>query len=53
MMVFSMKRYAPYVLCVAGLAALCILIPRFNAAQPRGVALTRGDAREIAMRASA
>src|SRR5436305_862914 len=29
-----------------------LLLPRFHPAQPRGVALTRGDAREIAMRAA-
>src|SRR5438270_8092521 len=47
-----MKRYAPFAACVAGIIAIVLLLPRFNAAQPRGVALTRGDAREIAMRAA-
>jgi hypothetical protein len=52
MMASSMKRYAPYALCVAGLAALWILIPRFNAAQPRGVRLTRAQAASIADQAA-
>ena len=47
-----MKRYAPYVACIAGIIAIVLLLPRFNAAQPRGLALTRGDAREIAKRAA-
>jgi hypothetical protein len=48
----SMKRYAPYALCAAGLVALSILIPHFNAAQPRGVRLTRAQAAAIADRAA-
>lgn len=43
-----MKRYAPYLLFAAGLLVLLVLIPRFNAAQPRGVRITRNDAIPIA-----
>ena len=43
-----MKRYAPYLAFVVGLAVVAALLPRFNAAQPRGIRLTRGDARPIA-----
>src|SRR5436305_5879909 len=43
-----MKRYAPYAACIAGTIVIALLLPRFNAAQPRGIAWTRGDAREIA-----
>jgi len=43
-----MKRYAPYAVFVAGLAIVAVLQPRFNAAQPRGTRLTRGDAIPIA-----
>ena len=44
----SMKRYAPYLFCAAGLLALIALMPQFNAAQPRGVRITRADASRIA-----
>ena len=47
-----MKRYAPFAACIAGIIAIVLLLPRFNAAQPRGVALTRGDARTIAKKAA-
>src|SRR5438046_2017642 len=43
-----MKRYSPYLFCAAGLLALLVLIPRFNAAQPRGVSITRAQASRIA-----
>jgi hypothetical protein len=43
-----MKRYAPYLFCVAGLLALFLLMPYFNAAQPRGIRITAGEARAIA-----
>lgn len=43
-----MKRYAPYVAFVLGLVIVGALLPWFNAAQPRGVRLTRGDAIPIA-----
>src|SRR3954453_45858 len=47
-----MKRYAPYAVCIAGIVAIVLLLPRFNTAQPRGIRLTRGDARAIANRAA-
>ncbi|HEX3582180.1 MAG TPA: PP2C family protein-serine/threonine phosphatase [Thermoanaerobaculia bacterium] len=43
-----MKRYAPYLLFAAGLVVLLVILPRFNAAQPRGVRITRKDAIPIA-----
>jgi len=42
-----MKRYAPYLFCAAGLLALFVLMPYFNAAQPRGVRITRAEAVRI------
>ena len=42
-----MKRFAPYLAFAAGIAALFLLIPRFNAVQPE-VAITRGEAHRIA-----
>jgi hypothetical protein len=47
-----MKRYAPYAACIGGIIVIALLLPRFNASQPLGIALTRGDAREIAKRAA-
>jgi len=44
----SMKRQAPWILFVAGLIALCFLMPFFNAAQPRGARVTRAQAMAIA-----
>jgi hypothetical protein len=44
----SMKRIAPYLFSAAGLLALFGLIPRFNAAQPRGASITRAEASHIA-----
>ena len=43
-----MKRLVPLLLCLAGLILLALLVPRFNAAQPRGVAITRAEAKVIA-----
>ncbi|HEY2322400.1 MAG TPA: SpoIIE family protein phosphatase [Thermoanaerobaculia bacterium] len=43
-----MKRYAPYLFCAAGLLALFVLMPYFNAAQPHGVRITRAEALHIA-----
>ena len=43
-----MKRYAPYLFCAAGLLALAVLLPYFNAAQRRGIRITPGEARTIA-----
>src|ERR1051325_2622236 len=47
-----MKRAAPFAACIAGIIAIVALLPRFNAAQPRGIALTRGDARAAAEKAA-
>src|SRR5258707_9255907 len=43
-----MKRVLPYLACLLGIVALVILTPRFNAAQPQGIRLTRSDAVPIA-----
>jgi serine phosphatase RsbU (regulator of sigma subunit) len=42
------KRSISVAACVSGLVALALLIPLFNAAQPQGIRLTRGDAVPIA-----
>src|SRR5438067_7449518 len=47
-----MKRFVPYAAFVAGLLVIAALVPRFNAAQPAGIRLTRGDAIPIADRAA-
>jgi stage II sporulation SpoE-like protein len=43
-----MKRLAPIVACLLGLAVLALLAGRFNTSQPRGIRLTRGEAQAIA-----
>src|SRR5205823_8274613 len=43
-----MKRFLPWAAFVAGLILITLLMPRFNAAQPIGITLTRGDAARIA-----
>jgi len=43
-----MKKVLPFLACVAGIILLVILMPRFNAAQPQGIRLTRSDAVPIA-----
>jgi hypothetical protein len=43
-----MKKVLPYLACVLGIAVLIVLMPRFNAAQPQGIRLTRSDAVPIA-----
>ncbi len=45
-----MKRYAPFIACAAGIILLWILVPRFNSSQPRGIRLTRAEAKAIADR---
>lgn len=45
-----MKRTVPVVACLAGIAALVVLVSRFNTSQPIGIRLTRGEARVIADR---
>jgi hypothetical protein len=42
-----MKRFAPYLAFAAGIVALVLLMPRFDAVQPR-VEITRGEANRIA-----
>src|SRR6476469_5043230 len=43
-----MKKLLPYLACLAGIVILAVLMPRFNAAQPQGIRLTRSDAVPIA-----
>jgi hypothetical protein len=43
-----MKRIVPWLAFVAGVVALVLLMPLFNAAQPKGIRLTRSDAVPIA-----
>ena len=47
-----MKRFVPFLACLAGIAVLWLVIPRFNASQPQGIRLTRSQAKEIADRAA-
>ena len=43
-----MKKVLPYLACAVGIVVLIVLMPRFNAAQPQGIRLTRSDAVPIA-----
>ena len=43
-----MKRWVPWLLFVAGCAALAVLVPLFTASQPKGIRVTRAQARRIA-----
>ena len=43
-----MKRYAPLLACIIGLAALFAFLPLFDPPQPRNVRLTRAEAKAIA-----
>src|ERR1700732_1619718 len=43
-----MKRLAPYLAFVVGIAVTFALLRQFNAAQPRGIRLTRSEAGPIA-----
>jgi len=45
-----MKRFTTLLACAAGLAALLFLLPLFDPPQPRGVRITRAEARAIADR---
>jgi Stage II sporulation protein E (SpoIIE) len=47
-----MKRLLTLIACAAGVAALLFLLPLFDPQQPRGVRITRADARAIADRAA-
>ncbi|MCU1246532.1 MAG: Serine phosphatase RsbU, regulator of sigma subunit [Acidobacteria bacterium] len=48
MMKTSMKRYAPFAVCLLGLVVLILLLPRYRVAQPAAVSITRGQALEAA-----
>src|SRR5437016_3724465 len=43
-----MKRISSYAAFVGGIIVLLLVLPRFTSSQPRGVRLTRSDARGIA-----
>lgn len=43
-----MKRFVPLLLGITGIAIIVALMPRFNAAQPRGARLTRYEATKLA-----
>jgi len=43
-----MKRFLPWAAFVGGVVLIAVLMPRFNAAQPTGIRLTRRDAAHIA-----
>jgi hypothetical protein len=43
-----MKRFSPLIACVAGLAALLLLLPVFDPPQPRGARISREEARSLA-----
>ncbi|MEA2570957.1 MAG: phosphoserine phosphatase RsbU/P [Acidobacteriota bacterium] len=45
-----MKRHAPWIACIAGIAALSFAIPRLNTSQPQEIRLTREEAKAIADR---
>src|SRR6185436_13704422 len=46
----SMKRLLPWALAVAGIAVILLVLPVFQPAQPRGISITRGEARQLADR---
>jgi hypothetical protein len=43
-----MKRFYSYAAFVGGIIALVLVLPRFTSSQPRGIRVTRGEARVIA-----
>jgi len=45
-----MKRLLPWALAVAGIAVILLVLPVFQPAQPRGISITRGEARQLADR---
>jgi len=47
-----MKRLIPYIAAAAGVIALLLALPVYRPAQPKGIQITRGDARAIADRAA-
>jgi hypothetical protein len=48
-----MKRLAPWLACAGGLVLLALVLPLFDAAQPQGVRITRGEAKRISDAAAA
>ena len=47
-----MKRLLPYLLAAGGVIVLLIVLPVYQPAQPRGISVTRSEARTIADRAA-
>jgi hypothetical protein len=47
-----MKRFLPLLAGVAGVVVLLLVLPLYRPAQPKGIAVTRGEARTIADRAA-
>lgn len=47
-----MKRLVPYLAAAVGITALLLVLPVYRRAQPKGISVTRGEAREIADRAA-
>jgi hypothetical protein len=47
-----MKRLLPWIAAAVGIAALLLVLPLYGPAQPKGMAITRGDAGVIADRAA-
>lgn len=49
----SMKRSLPLIAAIVGVLTIVLVLPLYQPAQPKGIAITRGDARTIADRAAA
>jgi stage II sporulation SpoE-like protein len=47
-----MKRFLPFIAATAGVIVLLLVLPIYRPAQPKGIAVTRGDATAIADRAA-
>ena len=43
-----MKRFLPFLAALAGVVVLMLVLPLYRPAQPKGIAMTRGDAAAIA-----
>jgi hypothetical protein len=48
MMANSMKRWIPWLVCIAGIGLLALLWPRYDLAHPRGIRITRAEALRLA-----
>src|SRR5687768_7719901 len=48
----SMKRFLPWVLAIAGAAVVLLVLPFYRPGQPRGISVTRPQARQIADKAA-